>query len=154
MATGTFSKVFAILSAVFLASSTSFAEPKYIPRIIPKCKVVQGVGCVYNLKQVKKLYEIDTELEALRVTYTKCALITGLKDEVIEDYREMASLSGKNTKLFRDRNRELTKQLLDLDRKYQYERAKLRIGNPVLWTVVAIVSASFVGYVVSDQVSK
>lgn len=130
------------------------AEPKYVPKIIPQCKVVESVGCVYNLEQVKELYAFDSELHVLRNQYTLTRMQLALKDEVIEYQNKQIKLTLENIKLFKDRNQELTNQLIETDRNYQFERAKLRIGDPILWTIIGVVSSAFVGYVVADQVAK
>jgi len=50
------------------------------------------------------------------------------------------------------RNKELTTDLLDTDRRYQKERVKPKWGNPFAWTAAAVATAVLGGFVLSSAI--
>jgi hypothetical protein len=59
-------------------------------------------------------------------------------------------LHGETRKLLVERDALITKQLIDLDKKYQEERVKPRWGNPLAWTAAAVATAILAGFVIKD----
>jgi hypothetical protein len=115
--------------------------------ILPQCLkyTVPNVGlvCGYkNLADVQLLYTLDAELELHRdVKRLEKAKIHELENQIIhlraaEDARKRAA------DLLKDRNQELVQQLIDTDRRLQKERVKPRWGNPLAWTLSAVLAAS------------
>jgi hypothetical protein len=148
----------ALITLILLISSTAFAQPKYVPKVIPKCEVKElkdkTKGCVYTLEQVKKLYQADSELVMLRKTDALRQQKIAMQGSIIAKTLAQLKLAQTNVKLVTNRNKELTKQLIDTDKKLQWEIAKPRWGNYIVWGVAIALAASFGGYVIADQVSK
>lgn len=132
----------------------AIAQPKYTPQIIPKCKVVEAIGCVYTLEQIKKLYKADSELAALRITTVKQKQKLDIQDDIILAQKLQMELMLKNNTLFHKRMNSLTKLYIDTDKKLQWQLAKPKWGSYILWGVVVATAAAFTGYVVADQVAK
>ena len=147
-----------LILGIMLLSTPVIAQPKYVPKIIPKCIVVElkagGKGCVYTLPQVKKLYDLDSELNALRVTDKLSQQKLKLQGSIITKMTKQLELSHKSLQTVQDRLKEMTRQLIETDRKYQLERVKPRWGSYLSWGIVVAVTAAFTSYVVADQVSK
>lgn len=147
----------AILSVIVIPS-WAMGEPKYEPKEIPKCEVKalkDGTkGCVYTLEQVKKLYEVDAALVAAKKKIPLLEQKNKLQGSVIEKTQKQLDLSLANTKLYYDRNKKLTEQLLKTDKELQYEKAKPRWGSYISWGVAIAVTAAFGGYVLADRLSE
>ena len=156
MDTATYLRSFVIFTSLCLASPTR-ADPKYVPRIIPKCEVQAlksgETGCVYNLEQVKELYKIDSELFSLRASFELQKAKSEILSSSLTKVQEQSRLSLTNVKLFKDRNAELTTQLIESDRKLQLELARPRWGSYIAWGVAAVLAASFTGYVIADRIN-
>lgn len=103
-----------------------------------------------NLDDWKKVLKADVELTAkkklLDLERRKSAqLAAQLIDYMgqLKAYQEIVSIQ-------KDRNIELTKDVLDTDRKYQLERVKPRWGSAAAWTTAAVLAAVLSGFVAND----
>lgn len=103
-----------------------------------------------SLGDWKKILAADAELVHTR---------TQLKNEkkrTVNLTTQVATLRGQvdvyaNTQnALVERNAKLTKDLIDLDKKYQYERAKPRWGSPVAWTVAAVSTSVLAGVLLKN----
>jgi hypothetical protein len=143
---------------VFAASTSAQAQPKYTPKIIPKCAVKKlqdgSTGCVYTLKQVKELYRADSELNSLRVTDELRSQKIAFQASIITRTREQLVLLGDSLKRVEARNASLTKSLIETDRKYQLERVKPQWGSYVSWGINIALAAALGGYVIAHQATK
>jgi len=147
-----------IFSALLLlVASGAYAEPKYEPGVIPKCKVElcgDHRACTYDLGQVKLMYKADSELVLLRKE------VPLLKDKVyllrksVENMTEASELQRNSKDTLSKRLSELTRQLIESDRKLQTEISKPKWGSYIAWGVAVVVTASFAGYIAADQLSK
>jgi hypothetical protein len=106
------------------------------------------------MEQVKELYAVDSELHMLRALSAAQLYKIKLMRDVDKRNNKIVDLSFSNTLLFQNRNKALTKQLIETDRKYQLERVKPRWGSYISWAVTGLVAAVLTGYVVADQAGK
>jgi len=133
------------------------AEPKYEPRAVPKCKVElcgDHRACTYDLEQVKLLYKADSELLLLRQKIPLLVDKVFLLRSSVEHMTEAAELEKNSKDTLSKRLDQLTKQLIESDRRLQLEIAKPKWGSYIAWGVAVVVTASFAGYVIADQVSR
>jgi hypothetical protein len=134
------------------------AEPKYVPKIVPECKVLEvspgKKRCTYTLEEVKDLYRIDAELLRLRDISLLQNRKIALQNSIIVWQQSQLRLSVENTNLFRERINSLTGLYKKTDKKLQAELARPRWGHYVAWGLVATVTTLFTGYVVADQIAK
>ena len=143
----------------FLAASSVGAEP-YRPKIAPECKVYPLADgrevCGYIVKLADGTETMDEWQAVLRVD---AELVVRRKDAQLQAKREVelqgqigdlrAALEacGTGTAALKDRNAELTKQLIERDRLYQNERVKPRWGGALAWGSAAVMAAALVGFV-------
>ena len=132
-----------------LASSLANAQP-YQPKVIPQCeryKLADGREvCGYDsIEKVRQVYNADAELVAKREAETLHVEKSNLLLGQVANLRLAVDAQKRATGIIRDRNRELTAQLIETDRKYQNERAKPRWGNPIAWTIAATCAAALAG---------
>lgn len=146
-----------IFISLCLAQSAR-AEPKYIPKVVPRCTVVEVEPgrklCVYSLEDVKALYGIDTEIMKLQRTTMAQGQKIILQSDIINWQQKQLELSKVNAGLFHKRMNSMTNLYIKTDKKLQNELAKPKWGSYVAWGLVAVLSSSFLGYVIADQVSK
>lgn len=154
-------KLTCVLSAVLslgLILSSAWAEPNKpkpaTPENFPSCRLVtldDGFqACAYiNLDDWKLVLAADREL-----TFHK--LLDEKFDEKIDNLTlQIASLEGQVDSLesvqvlLADRNEELTRQLIECDRKLQDERSKPRWGNTLAWTVAGASTSVLFGVVLA-----
>jgi hypothetical protein len=109
---------------------------------------VPGVGqiCGYkDLSDVQALYALDAEISFRRKKADlEAARIEELKT-VSSNLTEAVGAQRRATAIVADRNTELTRQLIETDRKYQKERVKPRWGNPLAWGLAASLGAGLLG---------
>jgi hypothetical protein len=128
-------------------------EQPYKPAIVPECKsfIVPGVGEVCGFLDVedwKKVLKADAELVHSRGRLKKeearaanlMAQVKSLRDQVAVYAETQHALVAQNDKL--------TKDLIDLDKKYQDERVRPRWGSPVAWTIAAVSTSILAGVLI------
>ena len=137
-----------LLTAFALGTTPAFADPVE-PKIIPKCSLA-GDLCGYTLGEWKLVLKADAELFHLRER---------LKKELVRSSQlsvQNIALQGQvtayksNQDVLGQRNKELTEQLIELDRKYQNERVKPRWGDPLAWTAAGIATSLLAGFFIKD----
>lgn len=77
-----------------------------------------------------------------------------LQGSIIAKTISQLTFAQNNTKLVSVRNKELTTQLIETDKKLQWEIAKPKWGSYIVWGIAVALAASFSGYIIADQVSK
>ena len=151
---------FALLTCL---AATSNAEP-YRPKILPECKVYPLADgrevCGYVVKladgtetaeEWKAVLRVDAELVVLR--HQDGLRRRKLAELSIQASEAVAALAAAERALevVERRNGDLTRQLIETDRKYQNERVKPRIGGGWGWGAAALFAVGLVGYVAADQ---
>jgi hypothetical protein len=147
----------ALAGAICLAATSVRADPVE-PQVIPACKVYKLADgrevCGWlKIEDVRAAYKADAELVKCReVTAAQVVKIDALEKEVFNVRAALALEEGSRT-LVVDRNKELTTDLIEMNRKYENERAKPRWGNPIAWTTAAVLGAALVGFVGADLIN-
>jgi hypothetical protein len=139
-----------IVCAVGMAPTSARADEPYEPKVIPKCAIYR-VGtidiCGFTFEEWKKVLEADAELVHVRAELKNeerrsagLALQVEALQEQVETYaKSQAVLIARNEKLLTDQ--------IALDKKYQDERVKPRLGSPVAWSITTIAVAVLGGFV-------
>ncbi|MBW2691046.1 MAG: hypothetical protein JRE57_00250 [Deltaproteobacteria bacterium] len=142
----------ALSIALVLGATPAFAEPKYEAKIIPKCTVYKTVGsgeiCGYTLDEWKGVLVVDAEFVVTKSKLKKelaRSAILALQVDLVSGQLEVYASSQKALVAQTDK---LTKDLIDLDKKYQDERVKPRWGSPVAWSLAAVSTAVLAGFLV------
>lgn len=141
------SLLFAVcVGAICLPGSDAFAE-EYIPKIIPQCLRYETTAgkevCGYDsIDKVQQAYLADAELVAFRAKAPLIEAKARLLESQVADLRLAVDAQERATNIVKQRNRELTDQLIETDRQYQLERVKPRWGNPLAWTIAAAATAA------------
>jgi hypothetical protein len=149
------------LSIVFVLGVTSPARadetfPVYQPKVVPPCTVyvIPGVGTVCGFVDVedwKAILEADAELASKR------ELLAKEKERSVNLAQQAELLQGqvdtckKSQGALDERNRKLTKDLIDLDLKYQNERVKPRWGSFLSWTIAAVSTSILAGVLLKSR---
>jgi hypothetical protein len=122
-------------------------------QIIPHCEMRQvgnTIICDYTIERWKLVLKADVELVHLRSKLKKILARSAELSKQVEILQGQIDVHGETRKILVEREAKLTKDLIDLDRKYQLERVKPRWGNPVAWGVAAVSVALLGGYIVND----
>lgn len=142
-----------IAFALGLTSTVAFADDVYAPRVVPPCKVYKtsaGDVCGYlDIEDWKTVLRVDAELvharEQLKIETELVALLTLQLTEL----KDQTAVYANSQSILVQRNSDLTKQLLDLDLKYQQERVKPSWGSPVAWTIAGVSTSILAGVLLS-----
>lgn len=148
----------ALLGLIFLAASSGIAqaqpsaETQYVPKIIPECKVYsladgREVCGWLTLAEVQAAYDADAELVKLRetsATQGEQIIAFGIQVSAI---RAALEAEQRSVTVLKAREVKLTGDLIEMNRKYEYERVKPRWGNPIAWTAAAVFGAALLGIV-------
>ena len=126
----------------------------YAPSAIPPCTVFSTVGgfiCGYRtIDEVRSLYLADVDLAELR------ALVPILRRQLAasaESHRAAAARADAESvarAALEGRRAALVTAYLDLDRRYQSERVRPRIGGRWGWTVAAALGVTLLAVVAHD----
>jgi hypothetical protein len=146
------------LSIAFAIGATSAAqadEPKYVPRLVPPCKiyVVPKVGevCGYaDIEDWKTVLRIDAELVHSRTFLEQAKRHAENLASQIQTLQGQVHAYGESIKILTERNAKLTADLIALDRKYQDERVTPRWGSPVAWAIAAVSTAVLGGFLLAQ----
>lgn len=123
---------------------------------IPPCTRVEVQGgeqvCIYTLADFRdKLATVDFDLQECT---DRKDILEFQKTWLVEQrrlLREQLAFEVDSRKLYEDRSRELTDELIAKDEELQRERSKPRVGSTLAWTIAAISSSVLVGYIVADS---
>lgn len=145
----------ALSIAFVLGGTPAFADDPYEPQHIPKCSLYETKSgeevCGYNLDEWKAALVADAEL-----TTTKSRLKKE-QERSIELAKQVSLLQDQfnacsdSQKVLTARHEKLTKDLIDLDKKYQYERVKPRLGPKLPWAVAGLSVAVLTGFIVKAK---
>lgn len=125
------------------------------PQNFPDCKkhkLADGTEiCGYtDLEEWKSVLKADLELTAKKETL---AIRTSQVDELrgqVENFKGQIEVLERIVAEKDSRNKEITTDLLETDRKYQFERVKPKWGNPLAWTAAALATAVLGGFILKD----
>jgi hypothetical protein len=137
-----------------VTSTPALAEDVYTPKAVPSCKVYKttaGDVCGFlNIEDWKTILKVDAELvhlrEKLRIEEARSASLTLQLTEL----RGQVATYANSQSILVQRSSELTKQLLDLDLKYQQERVKPSWGSPLAWTIAGVSTSILAGVLISN----
>ena len=138
----------------FGSPTPASADESYEPKVIPKCSIYKVGGqeiCGFTFEEWKEVLRADAELVHVRNLLEKEKTRTELLREQIDAFKKQIEEYAKSQALLLERNEKLTADLISLDKKYQDERVKPRLGSPVAWTITAVAVAVLGGYVVNDK---
>lgn len=149
-----------LIFGLFIASligvtSEAHADETYKPKIIPSCEVFQvsGVGKICGFQDIgdwKRILRADAELVSARNKLKiKNAQIEALTLQVESLEGQLGEYKG-SLELCLNRVDTVSSQLIEMNKKYEEERARPRIGSAVAWSVAAVAGALLVGYVGND----
>jgi hypothetical protein len=138
-----------IAFALGVTSTPAFAEDVYTPKVVPSCKVYRtaaGEVCGFlDIADWKTVLKVDAEVvhlrEQLRIEAERTANLTLQLTEL----KSQTTVYANSQSILVQRNGDLTKQLLDLDLKYQKERVKPTWGNPLAWTIAGVSTSILAG---------
>ena len=152
--------------ALLLSTSFAFADkPQRKAKVeseiielsyLPYCTKVERRGgrtwCLYSLADFRdKVAPVDLELQ-------ECSeLKENLEAQSAELLtqrrllREQLDLEVGRRKLYEERSRDLTKDLIAKDKELQKERSKPGWGSSIAWTISVMSVSVLVGYFVNDQ---
>jgi len=144
-----------LLTVLALGQTPAFADD-LLPKTLPACELKQVGGeqlCTYTLENWKLVLKSDAELIHLRTQLKNESARSAELAKQAEILQGQIDVHGETRKLLVEREAKLTKDIIDLDRKYQLERVKPRWGNPVAWGIAAVSLSLLAGYVVNDQLN-
>ena len=143
-----------IAFALGVMSTPAFADDVYTPKVVPQCKVYKtaaGDVCGYlNIEDWKLVLKADAELvhdrEQLKNEGERA---TALTLQLTELKGQVATYANSQSILVQQ-SVALTKQLLDLDLKYQQERVKPSWGSPLAWTIAGVSTSILAGVLIAS----
>lgn len=142
-----------IAFALGVTSTPVFADDPYQPQVVPPCKVYKttaGDLCGYlNIEDWKLVLKADAELVHLRIQLRSEAERAALLTLQLTELKGQVATYANSQSILVQRNGDLTKQLLDLDLKYQQERVKPTWGSPIAWTIAAVSTSILAGVLVA-----
>lgn len=149
------------LSIAFVLGVTSIqaqADDPYQPVNLPACKVFKTTAgkevCGFeNIDDWKAILHVDAELTHVRAQLQAVAVRTLDLEKKIDLLNTQISAYAQNQLVLSQRDDKLTKELIDLDKKYQDERVKPRWGNPVAWTIAGVSTAILAGFVINSALN-
>ena len=147
-----------MLFVLGVTSIPAFADdPPYQPQLVPPCKVYKtsaGDVCGYlNLEDWKTILGIDAELVHDRIQLrSEGERAAALTLQLTELKGQVATYANSQSILVQQ-NSDLTKQLLDLDLKYQQERVKPSWGSPLAWTIAGVSTSILAGVLLARLVN-
>ena len=145
------------LSTIFVLGATStlaLAEDVYRPQVIPPCSVYvtpAGEVCGYlALEDWKAVLRADAELVHARIRLKNDAERLSATGIQLTELRAQVVAFDSSLSALKQRNVDLTKQLVDLDLKYQQERASSGFWSPLPWAIAGITTAVLAGFVLAS----
>lgn len=144
-----------LLTLSVLGATPAFANPPP-PRAknLPECELVKTTDgremCAYTLEQWISVLKADALISHQYVIIGKLEEKVEVLTEQQIDFRKQIAALAANEQLLIDHNNKLTQDLIDLDKKYQYERVKPRWGSPLAWTLAGVSTAVLAGFVLHE----
>ena len=144
-----------IAFALGVTSIPAFADDTapYQPQVVPPCKVYKttvGDVCGYlNIEDWKLVLKADAELVHLKIQLRNDGERAALLVLQLAELRKQVETYANSQSILVQRNSDLTKQLLDLDLKYQQERVRPSWGSPLAWTIAGVSTSILAGVLIA-----
>ena len=126
----------------------------YAPQALPPCRSFALAGeeaCAYRtIEEVRALYLADVELVERRATEPLLRRQIAALTEAHRQAAARADAEAVARAALEERRAVLVTSYLDLDRRYQAERVRPRIGGRWGWTVAAALGATLLVVVAHD----
>ena len=147
-----------LLGLICLAGTSEYAradpstEDVYRPQILPECKVYKldderEVCGWLTIEEVTAAYSADAELVACReVSAAQDGKIKAIGIQFASAMKALLA-EQRSVSTLQKRSKQLTDDLIALNKKYEYERAKPRWGAPIAWGSAGILGAALIGIV-------
>jgi hypothetical protein len=124
--------------------STAVAEP------LTECPRIVGDDCLLTLDDWKRVLTTNAALKnqtrLLAIEESRSGLLMQQHSALQESLKVMADSQN----ILITRVGKLTTDLIAKDKKYQNERVKPRLGNPLAWTITAAAVALATGFVARE----
>ncbi|MEE9358883.1 MAG: hypothetical protein V3U85_00215 [Hyphomicrobium sp.] len=148
----------AICLGLILASSAGAHADVPPLDTLPQCKVYEirtgGEVCGFDdLEDVRAIALADAELTMLR---GKTVSLQGKGAQLalqVGNLETAVKAQKQATEIMRDRNVELTTQLIKSDREHQLCRVRPRWGGALAWSTAAVLGALLAGFVAHDALN-
>lgn len=109
--------------------------------------------CGYaNIEDWKLVLKADAELVLLR---SKVRILEQREQQLtvqIQALEDQLDLSARQAGFLGEENARITRELIILDKKYQDERVKPRLGSPLAWSIAGVSTAALVGILLISAV--
>lgn len=142
-----------LICLALILSATSSAHADVPPLdTLPQCKIYEiktgGEVCGFDdVEDVRAIARGDAELTHLRAKSSKLEQKSTQLADQVKSLETAVKAQKTATEVIRDRNRELTREVLESDRKHQLCRVKPRWGGTLAWSTAAVLGAVLVGFV-------
>lgn len=150
-------KLICVLLTVFaLGVTPAYADDLKLDfELVTDCEMVPHRGkdlCGLTLPEWQRILKTNLTLESR----SKLLGYEQDKNKALYDQRDalriqLKAAEDKEALLLAD-EKKLRKDIVALDKKYQYERVRPRWGNPIAWTIAAASSVALVGLLVYKSV--
>lgn len=140
---------------ICLLPGVAQADEAYSPRIVPQCTVYKTKldlqVCGYSqVDDWKLVLDADSELFAAREELKKKQELADNLTLQITNLEGQTAAYAKGMNALESRNAALTKQLIDLDEKYQQELVKPQWGNPLAWGIAGVSLSVLAGFLLAQ----
>lgn len=130
------------------------ADEIYHPRIVPECtmyktKLDLTVCGFSDPGDWKLVLAADSELYSLREELKKKDDLNSNLTLQVTNLEGQTAAYDKAVGALKDRNAALTKQLIDLDSKYQQELVKPQWGDPLAWGIAGVSLSVLAGFLLA-----
>lgn len=147
-------RLICVLLTVFVLGATpAYADDPTPPpdvELVTDCEMIPHEGkdyCGLTLEQWKRILKTNTGY----ISKTRLLRYERLKTSSLENQKTALQISlealADSQKVLTERVDKLTVELIATDKKYQQERVKPRLGDPLAWTVAAAAVSVLVGFV-------
>jgi hypothetical protein len=157
-------QIFALFIAFAVGTIPTLARAdQYKPQVIPLCTVYETKSgkevCGYEYKGLpvaadedwNKVLAADSELVMLREGLKKEQLVAANLREQVVFLRSQVKIISDSEKLIMVERSRLSRDLNEMNRKYENCRAKPSIGSPIAWGI-ALIGVSLAGGMALDRV--
>lgn len=150
-------RLICVLLTVFVLGAT----PAYAEDVEPGVELVTDCEMIPLKDRAKDLCGVTLDewkrilkTNASYISKTKLLQYERLRTNLLEEQKSALQKSldamANSQRILTERVDKLTVDHIELDRKYQNERVKPRLGNPIAWTISAAAVALATGLIVKD----
>ena len=140
-----------------MTSTPALADDVYAPKVVPSCKVYKtttGEVCGFlNIEDWKLVLKADAELVHSRIQLKNEGERAALLTLQLTELKGQVATYANSQSILVQQSVALTKQLLDLDLKYQQERVKPTWGSPLAWTIAGVSTSILAGVLIAGLVN-